>query len=547
MKLVELLVKESKTSLRRLALMAVIAGGANAAVLAIVNHAAVALERGESQFYSIVLFGLAISAYVYAQRYVLIVTTDEVENIVHRHRRRLIDRLHRSELSGVEHIGRGLIFNAITADTQVISQTASGLVLGAQAGILIVWAAIYLAAISPASLLLTVMVLAVSAQIYRRKIRTVKAALQRAGMEQGQLHDLVSGVLEGFKEIKLSTRRAYAVIRDASEASARTAAFRKQAQRALATHFIFAQLSFFVLLGAVVFLMPALSPSYSETIMKTLTAVMFLIGPISGVMTAVPQMAMANAAAENIERLSLLLDANLKEPEARTDEVGAPLTEQTFSRLDLHRVFFRHEQGENRFSVGPIDLTVRAGEVIFITGGNGSGKTTFLRLLTGLYPPASGEIVLDGIRIDRERVQDYRNLFCGVFADFHLFPKLYGLPTPDPDEALRWTEHMEIADKVRILPDRFSTVELSTGQRKRLAYIAAVLEEKPIVILDEWAADQDPHFRAKFYNELIPELKVLGKTVIAITHDDRYFHQADRRLHMDEGRLTELYKEPVHE
>ncbi|MDK2124400.1 cyclic peptide export ABC transporter [Parachitinimonas caeni] len=545
MKLFQLLARESKTSLPRLGMMAAVAGGSNAAVLAIVNQAAAMLGKGGSQFQAVVLFGLAVFAYVYAQRYVLLVTAEEVENVVHRQRQGLIDKLHRSELAGIEHIGRGLIFNAITADTQVISQTANGLVLGVQAVILIIWAAIYLAAISPTSLILVVLILGIAAQIYRRKILVVKAALQKAGMEQGALHDLVSGILEGFKEVKLSTRRAYAVIADAAEASARTSAFRKQAQGALAAHFIFAQVSFFVLLGAVVFIMPTLVPSYSETIMKTLTAVMFLIGPISGVMTAVPQMAVANAAAENIQRLSDLLDDNLKEP--LQEELAHDPRAPQFSRLELRHAYFRHASGDNRFSVGPINLTVNAGEVIFITGGNGSGKTTFLKMLTALYPCAAGEIVLDGVGVTREHVQAYRDLFCGVFADFHLFAKFYGVAMPSLDEATRWTERMEIAEKVRILPDRFSTTDLSTGQRKRLAYIAAVFENKPIIILDEWAADQDPHFRAKFYNELIPELKAMGKTVIAITHDDRYFHQADRRLHMDEGRLTELTKDAAHE
>ena len=82
---------------------------------------------------------------------------------------------------------------------------------------------------------------------------------------------------------------------------------------------------------------------------------------------------------------------------------------------------------------------------------------------------------------------------------------------------------------------RFSTLDLSTGQRKRLAMVAALLDDKPIYIFDEWAADQDPGFRRYFYEGLLGELKARGKTVLAVTHDDRYFGVADRVVKRGEG------------
>ena len=80
----------------------------------------------------------------------------------------------------------------------------------------------------------------------------------------------------------------------------------------------------------------------------------------------------------------------------------------------------------------------------------------------------------------------------------------------------------------------------SGGQRQRLAIARAVLRNAPILVLDEWAADQDPQFRRKFYREILPELKRRGLTIVAVTHDDHYFDAAERRLHMEEGRLSEL-------
>jgi putative pyoverdin transport system ATP-binding/permease protein len=208
--------------------------------------------------------------------------------------------------------------------------------------------------------------------------------------------------------------------------------------------------------------------------------------------------------------------------------------------LELRRVVFSYVADDSRFDVGPIDLRIAAGETVFITGGNGSGKSTLIKLLTGLYAPLAGELWVNDVPVTQGSAQAYRDRFCAVFSDFHLFRKFYGIAAPDGDVARDWLETMEMSDKTVVRDDGFSTIDLSAGQRKRLALIGAMFEDKPIVVLDEWAADQDPHFRRKFYEEVLPRMKAAGKTVIAVTHDDRYFHHADRRLHMDEGQLCEL-------
>ena len=101
-------------------------------------------------------------------------------------------------------------------------------------------------------------------------------------------------------------------------------------------------------------------------------------------------------------------------------------------------------------------------------------------------------------------------------------------------------QRMGISGKTAFREGRFSNILLSTGQRKRLALVVSYLEDKPVYVFDEVAADQDPGFRAYFYETLLPELKRAGKTVVMVSHDDRYFHAADRVLQMDYGRLSEL-------
>jgi putative ATP-binding cassette transporter len=189
--------------------------------------------------------------------------------------------------------------------------------------------------------------------------------------------------------------------------------------------------------------------------------------------------------------------------------------------------------------VGPIDLTIRAHEITFITGGNGSGKSTFLKLLTGLYQPTSGVIKVDKVPIDETNREIYRNMISTVFSDYHLFKRLYGLRNIDHQEINELLREMELEEKTGLVDNEFETLELSNGQKKRLALLVSLLEDRPIFVFDEWAADQDPGFRRKFYKELLQKLKEKGKTIIAVTHDDRYFDVADRLLKMEEGKVTE--------
>jgi putative ATP-binding cassette transporter len=177
--------------------------------------------------------------------------------------------------------------------------------------------------------------------------------------------------------------------------------------------------------------------------------------------------------------------------------------------------------------------------MLFLVGGNGSGKTTLVKLLTGLYPPGSGSIGVNGRDVDGGLMDAYRQLFTVVFADGFLFPTLLGLDAPDLDERARaWVTELGLDGVVRVEGGAFSTTNLSQGQRKRLALLAACLEDRPVLVLDEWASYQDPRFKRAFYLEILPALQALGKTLIVISHDDDYFYVADRVVHLSSGMLT---------
>jgi putative pyoverdin transport system ATP-binding/permease protein len=224
-------------------------------------------------------------------------------------------------------------------------------------------------------------------------------------------------------------------------------------------------------------------------------------------------------------------------------EALAPATidRQGFDRIEIAQAThtYRREGEENTFTLGPVDLTIVPGELIFIVGGNGSGKSTLAKLITGLYLPDAGEVRLDGTRIDDRNRELYRQLFSTVFADFYLFDRLVGIRLEHPDaQAKAYLEKLQLDHKVQVQDGKLSTTALSQGQRKRLALLTAYLEDRPIYLFDEWAADQDPFFREVFYQQLLPELKQRGKAVLVISHDDRYFHLADRLLKLDYGKIV---------
>ncbi|WP_433681145.1 ATP-binding cassette domain-containing protein [Nocardia sp. CA-119907] len=202
--------------------------------------------------------------------------------------------------------------------------------------------------------------------------------------------------------------------------------------------------------------------------------------------------------------------------------------------------------GESGFRLGPLDLVFEPGQITFIVGGNGSGKSTLAKLITGLYVPQSGALSLNGEPIDHENIEWFRQNSSAIFTDFHLFEEYLGFDRPGLDhEVRRYLEELQIAHKVTVQDGRLSTVDLSQGQRKRLALLTALLEDRQIYVFDEWAADQEPKFREVFYREILVDLKKRGKTVIVITHDDRYFDCADQLVKLDFGRMVDA--KPVEE
>ncbi|MFG1425016.1 cyclic peptide export ABC transporter [Roseixanthobacter glucoisosaccharinicivorans] len=533
MKVLRLFQKEAGVGSARFLILAAISGLSNAGILAIINLAASHVQDKEGNLVNLLLFGITILVFVYTQRSLMVEVCHRVEQLVDRMRVRLIARARRAEFLELEDVGRAEIYSCLTRETLILSQAAPNLVIGIQSAILVIFTMIYMAFLSWTAFILSAACTIIGAFVHMSRNTQVKAELRESFEQENLLIESMSDMLEGFKEVKMSDARAHAIAQRIEAISHRVTRLRIRTQTTYATDFVFSQVTFFLLTGVMVFVVPAVSEAYTQVVVMTTTASLFMIGPVSNVVGSIPIFTNANSAAENIMRLQDRLGR------INGHKNGGVSSLADFKTIVLDGASFAHAPagGDRPFTVGPIDLTIRRGQTIFITGGNGSGKTTFVRMLIGLYPNQGGMIRVDRTTVGPFNIQDYRNLFSVIFSDNHLFAELYGQPAPDPVLVSELFELLEMQHKSRLENNRFTTTKLSGGQRKRLAMIAAILEARPICIFDEWAADQDPYFREKFYRVILPLLKEKGVTVIAITHDDAYFDVADLHVHMDTGRL----------
>jgi putative ATP-binding cassette transporter len=538
MTFIRLIRREMYGSLPRLVFMCGLAGISNATLLAAINAAAQAANDDKKPaLWAAGLFILALGIFVMTQNYILVTATVEIESIIHKLRVRLVDGIRHSELVPLERIGRARIVAAISGDTTILTQASSMLVFSLQNVVLLFFVGIYVAYLSLPAFLLSMVIVVGAGGIFHLKGKQIASGQREAAEWTNRLFNRLIDVMDGFKEIRLNKPRSDEYFNDVVEVSSTAAYIKIKSDAENFKRLIFSQVAMYLLLGTVVFIAPQLSGSGSSGITKAILALLFVVGASFGLVQSLPMLMTANAAADRLDQL----EADLVES-AKSVDMDSPALVKEFEKVELRDIKFSYHDvsADTSFQIGPLDFTLERGDLVFITGGNGSGKSTFLRVLAGLYVPESGEMRLDGMLIDDATREKYRSLLTAIFSDYHLFARLYGIANPDPAEVERLLTQFRLLAKTRLTDREFNTLDLSAGQRKRLALIVALLEKRPILLLDEWTSDQDPEFRQKFYHELLPALNNAGVTIVAITHDDRYLNELTipaRKLRMDEGRF----------
>ncbi|WP_313741517.1 cyclic peptide export ABC transporter [Pseudomonas sp.] len=394
----------------------------------------------------------------------------------------------------------------------------------------------YLATLSLPIFAMTVVAIGIGSAIQFVARNKGERGFNEARDAEDHLQKHYSAIAEGAKELRIHRPRRHAMF---------TRNIQGTADHICDTHirsiniFVIAKslgsMLFFVVIGLAL-AMQSLWPSGDPAVISGFVLVLlYMKGPLENLIGNLPIVSRAQIAFRRIADLSERFSS--PEPHLLLDDVQPPAV--TLERLELRGVEYAYPtvEGSAAFRVGPVNLDIAAGEIVFIVGDNGSGKTSLIKLLLGLYVPSEGQVLVNGVPVEAAGLDDYRQLFTTIFADYFLFDDLMQPDQRVPQDATRYLERLEIAHKVSVRDGAFTTTDLSTGQRKRLALVNAWLDQRPVLVFDEWAADQDPAFRRIFYTELLPELKRLGKTLIVISHDDRYFDVADHVVRLQAGQV----------
>lgn len=422
---------------------------------------------------------------------------------------------------------------ALTEDVIDISQATFSMVDLLISLVTIVAVFIYLAYLSLSFFLCTLLIVGFAALVYALREKQNTERNKRSKLLLDKFHTQVESVLDGFKEVKLDNNRSHELTLHIRKTGDETVETNTQLYRSYLDNSMIGQISFYLLIASLGMFLGVYFGMSSAEIVTYLFTLIFVQGPLEMVMSLIPSLSLGVVAVDRVRSIQFPEDS--KERFLEEEEV---IQIERFETLEVQNLGFEYKMANQEgFKIENIDFSVQSGEIVFITGGNGSGKTTFIHLLLALMEPTEGEVMVNGeAAIYAKRKKAYRRLFAPVFSDFFLFDQLYGMSKFDLKEINEYLELFELTEKVSFENNQFSSRDLSTGQRKRLALICSLIERKPILVLDEWAADQDPYFRKKFYLEIIPYLKSRGITLIAITHDDAYFNVADKVYNMVEGK-----------
>ncbi|WP_318372995.1 multidrug ABC transporter permease/ATP-binding protein [Enterobacter sp.] len=453
-------------------------------------------------------------------------------HFVYRLRSEFIKRILDTHVERIEQLGSASLLAGLTSDVRNITIAFVRLPELVQGIILTVGCAAYMGWLSGKMLMVTAVWMAITIWVGFVLVARVYKHIATLRETEDKLHNDYQTVLEGRKELTLNRERAEYIYNQLYLPDARE--YRHHIIRADTFHLSAVNWSNIMMLGAIglVFWM-ANSLGWADTNVAAIFSltVLFLRTPLLSAVGALPTLLSAQVAFNKLNQFDL---APYKE------EFPRPVSLQGWQTLEMRDVTFTYQ--DNAFAVGPLNLTLHRGELVFLIGGNGSGKSTLAMLLTGLYQPVSGEILIDGKPLAANKPEDYRQLFSAVFTDVWLFDQLLGPQGKSADPALvdKWLNQLKMSHKLELKDGKILNLKLSKGQKKRVALLLALAEDRDIILLDEWAADQDPHFRREFYQVLLPLMKEMGKTIFAISHDDHYFIHADRLLEMRDGKLSEL-------
>ncbi len=530
---------EEDPKFARLVIASALSGACSAGVVLMI---AIVAKRSVQRFDLglIALFAILVMGRRFTKQYIDTRTAMIAHTSVAKIRLSIADKMRRLGLLEFENIKPEYIRMTLAENCELLTGGCRAVIRTLPSIVMVSVSMLFLVYYSPIALAISVVSISVSVWILLEIGREASMDTRRLLRSQERFFEIIEHFLQGFKEIKVHKLRNDELHDD--HLIPITLEYQDMKTRE-EIHFgriaLWTTQLIFLVMGVTVFVLPQYLTMPPTEVLGMVLVILFVFNHVQRHAPAILVISRGSVALEALRQLENKL-GNAMEPSSESG--GRHLRAQdSFGSLTLEGVRFAYPHrvdDEKSFSIGPIDLEIRWGELVFIRGGNGSGKTTLLKVMTGLYRPDAGRILIDGQVIGDVCQADYRNRISVVFADFHLFDRLYGMPV-NPEQAALMLEKMGLQSVTAFEDGAFTRLNLSTGQRKRLAFTTAWLEDRPIYIFDEVGADQDPEFRRRLYEEYLPGLRSQGKAVIAITHDEDYFDRCDRLLVMHHGVLTQ--------
>ncbi len=502
-----------------------------------INDDVATLLSFEVAHYQLALFYIALCLLILIMRTTSEVILTRVSTEVARGiRTEFYGRISAAPISAIERIGSSKIVASLNLDVPRILAGGRAVPALLINGITVVGMLTFLVYLNPDVFKLVMMAIIFGVVCYQVPMTIGRKILHKTREGFDQLQEALKGLIFGAKELKLDHgKRELYFKRMLIENESRIAEQDKTAQTIMRASSSFGDLLSFFVIGAVSFVFVNYYAISQEELIGVVMTLLYVAGPISILLSAIPEIAVASV---SYRKLNNLLG---KIPEEDINPVMAEVPAWHSIRFDNVQYNYPSPSDEAGFQVGPLNLQIKRGEITFIVGANGSGKSTLSKLLTLHYTPSSGEIAFDNSVVGNDNIVSYRQKISAIYTDYYLFDRLLIEMTEEIEKsAIRYMEKLHLTGKVTLDRDKFSTLSLSDGQRKRLALLVAFLEDKEIYLFDEWAADQDPEFKNVFYKDILPELKKKNKVVIVISHDDRYFDVADTIITMEQGKIINV-------
>jgi putative ATP-binding cassette transporter len=450
---------------------------------------------------------------------------------------RLSKKINRMMIADVERVGFSKLLNVLMGDVNDVSSSAIAIPMLVVSLVSVAGVLGYLAVLEPYVFFIVLTSIVIGGAIYLVPVELASNLYAKARSLQDVIQEGVRGLVMGAYELKLGEAKSESFIQQEIIRPQKEYARLEKLAEAI-HHFAgtSSDMIAFFTLGCLVFVLPEYMDFPDAKIYGVVMALLYIAGPLANILSIDLLLKKSRVAIRRIHELETYREEMVFDATGKNGGIGQwseySIAGATYSYVD--------EDNKQMFSLGPINLTFRRGQINFIVGGNGSGKSTLSKLLSLHYEPAEGLIFFDRVPINDRNIRDARLKISVIYSNYHLFSKIY----PD-DDAIDTTKldfyltKFGLKDKTAYVDGRFTTTKLSDGQRRRMALIVALLEDKDIYIFDEWAADQDPHFKRTFYEEILPELRAKNKLIIVITHDDRFFSCADLVLRMEHGRVVE--------